>query len=426
MLAARRRTVPVNHHPHRRPWAVLLAAALAAAAIALTGGGDAAAQEEPPEETTSTAPSSTTVVPPTTPTSLLIAPNPDDPTQGEGVETGDVPIDPSTVPPRVVGPGEVAATAAVVRGELGAAQATAQRLGTSYSSARQRTVQLEAELDVIERDVTSLAGIDRTAVRRVEAARRLFENRAINALIRGGIDDYLPSIPTGDPNEMASARALLGAVLDADREALDDYRAAREATDADLVAIADRLFATRAELATARAAMIESRRRSVSAQMDVQVLSAGSDIIIRGFVFPVGNPHSFSNSFGAPRMVGTEYFHSHQGTDILAPFGTPLLACERGIITKVSTSVLGGISFWLKGESGTYYYYAHLQRYADGFAKGNLVDAGTVLGYVGDTGNAKGTPHLHFEIHPDGGGAVNPYPLLKVVDQLAAQAAANG
>jgi murein DD-endopeptidase MepM/ murein hydrolase activator NlpD len=126
-------------------------------------------------------------------------------------------------------------------------------------------------------------------------------------------------------------------------------------------------------------------------------------------------------------MVGTTYQHAHQGTDILAPFGTPEVACERGIITKLGSDVLGGTTLWIKGESGTYYYYAHLSRYADGIAKGTLVDAGQIVGYVGDTGNAKGgPPHLHFEIHPRGGPAVNPYPLLKVVDQLSKQVAAQG
>jgi murein DD-endopeptidase MepM/ murein hydrolase activator NlpD len=122
-------------------------------------------------------------------------------------------------------------------------------------------------------------------------------------------------------------------------------------------------------------------------------------------------------------MLGTEFAHAHQGTDIMAPMGTPLVACERGIVSKIGTDSLGGNKLWLKGESGTFYYYAHLSRFADGLRDGQLVDAGTLIGYVGDTGNAQGgAPHLHFEIHPDGGAAVNPYPLLKVVDQLNREA----
>jgi len=121
--------------------------------------------------------------------------------------------------------------------------------------------------------------------------------------------------------------------------------------------------------------------------------------------------------------MGTEYQHWHEGTDIMAPSGTPLLAAERGIITKMGSDVLGGTKIWVKGESGTYYYYAHLSAFAPGMVNGLVVDAGTIIGYVGDTGNARGgAPHLHFEIHPDGGAAVNPYPLLKVVDQMGRQA----
>ena len=67
-------------------------------------------------------------------------------------------------------------------------------------------------------------------------------------------------------------------------------------------------------------------------------------------------------------MMGSEYEHAHQGTDIMAPFDTPLLACERGIVTEMGTDVLGGTKLWLKGESGTYYYYAHLSAFAEDLA----------------------------------------------------------
>ncbi len=75
--------------------------------------------------------------------------------------------------------------------------------------------------------------------------------------------------------------------------------------------------------------------------------------------------------------------------------------------------MLGGTKLWLKGQSGTYYYYAHLQSYAEGMAEGTLVNAGDVVGFVGDSGNAQGgAPHLHFQVHPNGGEPVNPYGLL--------------
>jgi murein DD-endopeptidase MepM/ murein hydrolase activator NlpD len=164
----------------------------------------------------------------------------------------------------------------------------------------------------------------------------------------------------------------------------------------------------------------------VAALFNLAVFAAGSEIAIHGFVFPVGDPHSFGDSFGAPRMMGTGYEHAHQGIDIMAPTGTPLLACERGIVTKMGSDVLGGTKIWVKGQSGTYYYYAHLSAFADGMVDGLVVEPGTIIGYVGDTGNAKGgAPHLHFEIHPEGGPAVNPYPLLKVVDDLSRRAKAN-
>lgn len=422
--------------PTRRRRRAALLAAVAVAVTAAVGpaaaqdGGSTSSSTTRSSSTTSTSrASSSTSTSTTTPaasststssstTSTTI--DPLDPAQDEGIPTELPPLDVAPVPERdPTSPEAQAEAARLIRQSLSVAKAEAVKVGTSYAVARQRTIDLEAELDELEAQVAQLAGRDRTSVRRVEAARRHFEARAATATVRGRIDDFLPVLDTGDPNELAIAQTLLGSVLQADQAALREYLAARAATNADLLLTADRLVTARRDLAAARAAMVEARRANVSAQINLAVLAAGSDIVIHGFVFPVGTPHSFGDSFGAPRMIGTQYAHAHQGTDIFAPMGTPVLACERGIVSKIGTDVLGGNKLWLKGESGTFYYYAHLSAFAAGLQDGQVVDPGTVVGYVGDTGNARGgSPHLHFEIHPEGGAAVNPYPLLQVVDRL--------
>lgn len=102
----------------------------------------------------------------------------------------------------------------------------------------------------------------------------------------------------------------------------------------------------------------------------------------------------------------------HEGIDIFAPRGREVVSATEGIVTRVGTNNLGGNVVWVMGPGRQLHYYAHLDRYA-GVRAGDIISAGTVLGYVGTTGNARGTPpHLHYGIYT-ARGAINPYPLLK-------------
>jgi peptidoglycan LD-endopeptidase LytH len=102
----------------------------------------------------------------------------------------------------------------------------------------------------------------------------------------------------------------------------------------------------------------------------------------------------------------------HEGQDIFAPRGTPVLSATDGYIVNIGENRLGGQTVSVIGAGGRVYYYAHLDSYAQGIAVGDQVTRQTVLGYVGTTGNAGGTPpHLHFGVYA-AGGAMNPLPLL--------------
>ena len=148
-------------------------------------------------------------------------------------------------------------------------------------------------------------------------------------------------------------------------------------------------------------------------------------------IFPVVGNVTYTNDFGNARHTG-----SHEGNDLMAPWRAPAVATEAGTIRIYTRSANAGCMLYLYGKSGTTYLYIHLNNdrtakndnkggckpgvaYAPGLKDGQRVRAGQLIGYVGDSGDANGiADHLHFEVHPNGGGAVSPYRHLRRAEKL--------
>jgi hypothetical protein len=156
-------------------------------------------------------------------------------------------------------------------------------------------------------------------------------------------------------------------------------------------------------------------------------------------LFPVVGQVTYTNDFGQARPGGP-----HQGNDLLGTKRAPVVAVEEGTVEFWTTSASAGCMLYLHGASGTMYEYIHLNNdltagndnkgkcvagvsYAPGLVDGQHVDAGQLIGYLGDSGDANGIhPHLHFEVHPKGGKAVAPFPYLQKATQLLAPAPPSG
>ena len=281
----------------------------------------------------------------------------------------------------------------------------------------------ERDLELTRHEVTlTKAAIDRLE-RNVERIERRLERRAVLAFQAGPgstIDLLLSSESFAD---FSARLEFLGSMTQADSDLIverdvaeEDLRRERD----DLLGLEARQQEEAATLESARgkiqdafaridatvAKLTEKYRQELAAQKELQVLGQNPDPNSPIQVCPVAGPNSFVDSFGWPR-VG----HTHQGIDLISPAGTPIVAAHPGVVSHSSSSS-GGIQAYVRAPSGTYTFYAHLSGYSS--ASGS-VGAGTVIGYVGSTGNAGSTNHLHFEYHPGGGAAINPYSMLVAV-----------
>lgn len=274
-----------------------------------------------------------------------------------------------------------------------------------------------------------IAGFDAETQRALEdlaAAEALLELRALTAFVRGDSFESMESIDHDSILESMAQQTMVEAVFGQDAVAIEDITSLRDRLGGEIKIAYDRLAIVERLEAVAVARVEEALTEIDQARLELRAFEAGSEIFIDGLVFPVGAgvETPLIDSFGFARMTGTPDEHWHEGIDIFAPTGTPLYATERGVITRIGVGRLGGRKLWLRGESGTDWYYAHLSAFNDQLREGDLVEAGELVGYVGQSGNAVGTPpHLHMQMHPGGGRPVNPYPLLNMRLELDREAA---
>jgi len=320
------------------------------------------------------------------------------------------------MPPQLPSAEEMARLTAQVQGSLNkvrAAQADLDAVVRTFEEATDRLTVLAGQVNVA---TIKQAALDAE----LRAAQAGVDKRAASVYRseRIGIVNALLDAQTF--REFTSAFTLIKAITRRDGESLGRVR--------DLRADAIKGRADLEQQKQQQQVLIEQLRsqqkqvnRSLKAlAQEYEVVRVELDKRKSGFAFPVKAPYSYIDTWGAPRMEGTRYYHRHEGTDIFALSGTPVLAVVDGVIENAGTATLGGIKLWLRspGDNWTYYY-AHLSGFAPGITTGTRVKKGDAVGFVGNTGNARGTPpHLHFETHVPAGPATNPYPILKRVDPL--------
>ena len=162
-----------------------------------------------------------------------------------------------------------------------------------------------------------------------------------------------------------------------------------------------------------------SRLLSMLPQLEALGISEAEAYRVGMGRFPIAGPAHFSHDWLYPRFGPG--FRFHLGCDIFAPYGTPVRAPVDGVVHGATDS-LGGLTAKVVMPDGTYFYLAHLSGLVDGFVDGMTVTTGDIVGYVGDSGNARGgSPHLHLGIYPRGKAPVDPKPIL---DRFLAEAEA--
>ena len=329
----------------------------------------------------------------------------------------------------------------------------------SLATAVSRVDQAEGELEQLVAQIAETKARLAQAQARYEEIRAQLNDRAVQAFMSGpgsslemvlgatSLDDlsdrleYVDAVAQSDA-DLAQEVANLQAALEVEAQNLEQLRVQQRAKVVAVRELRDQILnqltqvqqlrdqaarevsqtiANYRRLRGARADYLENLAQQTSSSPPHTAVSLPAGFTNPLQVCPVDDPRVFGDGFGAPRYAGG--FHLHAGNDMVSNYGTPIRAPFDGV-AKRSYNALGGNSEYVYGASG-YVYNAHLDHYSEN--SDGPVQAGDIIGYVGDTGDAIGTPHDHFEWHPNSvpsnwpasyygytviGSAVNPYPVL--------------
>jgi murein DD-endopeptidase MepM/ murein hydrolase activator NlpD len=307
---------------------------------------------------------------------------------------------------------------------LGRLEARMKRIQEQLDHTTRRLEKLRTRAEEARRRIAVIEERSAELQARTERLEREAGERADALYREGGTEMLEVLLVSEDFAELADRAEMLSAVsldqaavfVELSRSKLELERLARaladkhrdlRATSRDVAAesrrLQDQFDAASADYKELKERLARQRRTATTsgARAPAGVLAAPAT---GGMTCPVAGPVSFVDSWGAPRDG-----HTHQGVDMMAGYGTPIVAIVSGTITYAAYDGSGGNMIFLAGDDGNAYWYMHNQA---NLVSGGHVSVGEQIAAVGDTGNAEGTPHLHFEYHPGGGAAVDPYPLV--------------
>ncbi|MFZ4586069.1 MAG: murein hydrolase activator EnvC family protein [Acidimicrobiia bacterium] len=395
-------------HPIRLTIATLAGLVALAFPSAASAQVNAAAGTTP---ATSAKPSSS--APPTT------TPAPPAPTPGGGNDdTVDIPTTPpdpnAPVPvpvpdsggPRAQDSASINAQAKLDYSKFADAAKQVQERTKAAAEAAERYESLVAKKAVLDQDIDGISRQVAMQQRGIDALRDEVRERAALLYIGTGQGSSTPSTDTNDVLAAMRSQKLASSVAEQDRNRSNDLQRR-----------VDRLARINKDLQKKQADATKAEEEAKKAKDEVDAALAVAQLFLTqtkaelkivsadGKVCPIAGPVTFTNDWGMPRSGG----RTHKGTDLINPYGTPNVAIVPGYVS-FDVDGLGGNGAHLKGIDGNTYYYAHLSRW-EGVPR--FVNQGEVLGYTGDSGNARGgIPHTHFQLHPGGGAPANPYPTL--------------